>query len=204
MKAFTTLLAGAAALAACSQPATTSGSASASASASATTPATTAAPAAVSTSGAAATLPMAQRQFAYGNHVPPARITALTGVDTAHAEMSGRVTEADARAYCAGEPTDPAQPRQVETCTAGYMRDLGTTVMTAMADCTSRRLNYSGDAYTPVRPDPDYAGYLTFRSEEHAQLQENSGAGGGLVLNDLFSTLCPAAFRAAGGTELNP
>lgn len=129
-----------------------------------------------------------------------ATLTALTGVDTAAASMTGRVTEADAREYCTRDPNGERATSSMEACIAQVMRQEtsgeGGGLHTARADCTAGTFSSSdwGDfrlTGTETRGGTDR--YPIFMNAENQQARGN--AGGEDAITAMFETLCPARAR---------
>ena len=130
-----------------------------------------------------------------------ATLLTLTGVDTAQAAMTGRMTEADARELCVRAPNGEAAQGAMEQCIADALsaetQAEGGGLHTASADCVAGTLSSSdwGD-FTLTGTEDRYGSgqqYPVFLNAEGAQVTGNGD--GGSSANALFSVLCPA--RAA-------
>lgn len=146
-----------------------------------------AAPAPIATEAPPVT-PSAVRYFYFGNHVPRTEITAVEGVDTAHAVLKGVTTANDAYAYCVEGMGDP-------TAAAGQCageRKAQPERMTA--DCIARTVS-DGGAARWIRDEPTDDGKIrpVWRDVASGETRDYSGAGGGYVLTAAFRILCPAA-----------
>ena len=130
-----------------------------------------------------------------------ATLTSLTGVDTAQAAMSGRVTQADAQEFCERDPNGDSARSSVDECVSSTLAsetaEDATGAHTASADCVAGTLSSSdwGDFRLTGTEDRYESGqlYPVFVNSDGAQVTGNGD--GGSSAGSLFTVLCPA--RAA-------
>ncbi|WGM32895.1 hypothetical protein [Brevundimonas sp. NIBR11] len=140
---------------------------------------------------AAPVAPAPVQTFRFGNHVPPAVITAVTGTDTASAILAGHVTAEANHAYCL-DMTGGADSSEAVTQCEAENRDQPEQRMTA--DCIARTISDGSDAVW-VRDEPAEGGKVmpVWRDRASGDIRDYSGAGGGYVLTAAFRILCPKA-----------
>lgn len=157
--------------------------------------------------GSVAPAPAATQTFQAGSMpIHPvqvnATLTSLTGVDTAEAAMSGRVTRADAQEFCERDPNGDSARSSVDECVSATLAsetaEGATGAHMASADCVAGTLSSSdwGDfrlTGTEKRHEGSATLHPVFINPEGGQALGN--AGGEYPVTAMFEILCPA--RAA-------
>jgi hypothetical protein len=131
-----------------------------------------------------------------------ATLTTLTGVDTAQASATGRVTQADAREYCERNPNMRPAVITVADCVTETLTEEagleGGPTHTARADCMAGTLSSSdwGDFRLTGTERAEGAASVSpvFVNAEGTRVMGN--ADGGASAGALFEVLCPTRARA--------